>query len=1782
MAYQSLSSRIVTVIHTSRFWKSLQNALGTQLDMSTTYHPETDGQSERTIQTLEDMLRACVIDFGKGCENITIDLLLPAEVRDSQLTGPEIIQETTEKIVQIHQHLQAVRGRQRLPQKTRKAKSPIHWAIQNLEQMAPQRNQWKLWTVDQANSSKVLIPIIKVRWNSKRGHENTENPSVPSNDCLETLYSPSSSIPQLEYPPSVDQQSEFSQQESGLIVPVFQKGDDPIDAINHMMSFLTAVVTSRYPTTNNQLRNSSNPRQQATINNGRVTLQPIQGRQTSVAAGTSRTYTPGASGNNSGKQRTVICYNCKGEGHMSKQCTKPKRKRDDSWFKDKVLLVQAQASGQILHEEELAFLADPGIPEGQATQTVITHNAAYQADDLDAYDSDCDELNTAKVALMANLSHYGSDALSEVHNHDNVNNDMTNQVVQAMPSSEQSNVVNHSETEITSDSNIIPYSQYLIESQQVAVQNSNSSAQQDDLILSVIEQLKTQVVHCTKTNLENKSVNDTLTAELERYKEQVKVLKEGQNVDLKSQDNVSDSCAQSVEIDHLKRTLSEHLKEKESLLQTVTLLKNDFKKEESRNLDREIALEKQIKHLDNIVFKRDQSAQTVHMLTKPQFFYDNTTKQALGFQNPFYLKKAQQLEPMLYVGDIIQKTNPIVIPDSEETLTLAEESRSKMLLKHKDNMMQEKIKQIDTTPIDYAALNKLYKDFETRFVPQTELSAEQAFWSHNSVSSSEPDLSDRPTNVEVPKELPKVSMVNTSLKKLKYHLANFDVVVKERTTPTAITEGTWGFEHTKACFRDEIIPFVKALKDLFSTFNQQLVDELAEVQNVFYQMEQAVEQHRVESKTFEVKMNQALNENERLLEQVMSKDIVNLIVNSSMDFASVNVHECEKCLKLETELQKDFVEKEIYDKLFKRFTTLEKHCISLEVDTQLNQEIFQRDNSISNQSAPSFDQLFELNELKAQSQEKDMVIKKLKERIKSLSGNMDKDKIKQDLEEIETINIELDHRVTKLIAENEHLKQTYKQLYDSIKPARVRSKEQCADLTNQVNLKSVEISDLNACLQEKVLVITTLKDELRKLKQKDLANKEINTKPITPKLLNKRSAHSAYIKHTQEEAAVLRDLVDHIKANYPLDPTLESALAVTLMNKNKKVRFTKAITSSRNTIPKRTSTSNLASNKPMLSSTGVKPSTSTSGSQPSGYTKKDNIRQTPSSTQKNKVEAHPRKVKSSLKNKDNVVAPKGTAHVKHSKLNANSELKCVKCNGCMLFDNHDLCVLDYINNVNARAKSKSAKKQTKRKVWKPTGKMFTTIGYIWRPTGRTFTIVGNACPLTRITTTTEAPLRKPVDLDNETSNPAVTLVYSWKPRNSKTNVPVSKSKVLQSVSTNNKKPSHPNCPLVFGLLFSVGQFYDSNLEVAFRQHTCFIRNLEGVDLLTGSRGNNLYTLSLGDMMASSPICLLSKASKTKSWLWHRRLSHLNFGAINHLARHGLVRGLPKLKFEKDHLCSACAMGKSKKKPHKPKSEDTNQEKLYLLHMDLCGPMRVASVNGKKYILVIVDDYSRFTWVKFLRSKDEALDFIIKFLKMIQLRLKVPVRHIRTDNETEFVNQTLCEYYKKVGVSHKTFVSRSPQQNSVVERRNRTLIEAARTMLIYAKALLFLWAEAVATACYTQNRSIIRLRHDKTPYELLHDKLPDLSFFHVFGALCYPTNDSENLGKLQPKADIDFDELIVMASEHRSSGPALHEMTPATISSELVPNLPPSTPFVPPSRTDWDMLFQPLFDAQSST
>nr|GFC16301.1 hypothetical protein [Tanacetum cinerariifolium] len=351
---------------------------------------------------------------------------------------------------------------------------------------------------------------------------------------------------------------------------------------------------------------------------------------------------------------------------------------------------------------------------------------------------------------------------------------------------------------------------------------------------------------------------------------------------------------------------------------------------------------------------------------------------------PRYLKKAQQLKPNLYDGSVIGKSDVIVLPDSENTLMHAKESRSKMIAKQNDPQMIEK--KVITKPIDYATLNQLSTDFNTRFVPQTESYAEQAFWSQYSVQTDEPTHSGT-TIVEVLKELPKVSMVNSYLKKLKFHLASFDIVVKERTTATTITEGTWGFEHTKACFRDDIIPFVKNLKELFTSFDQCLIDEVTEVQKIFKQMKLAVEQH------------------------------------------------CAEKTKFQTEMEN-------------------------------------RDTVSSSESAPTFVKLFEINELKAQIQEKDTVILKLKEKLKSSSGDVKERKVERDVEELETLNLELDHKVTKLAAENNHLKQTYKQLFDSIKSSHVQSKEQCDDVINKVNLKLVEVADLNASLQEKVLVIT--------------------------------------------------------------------------------------------------------------------------------------------------------------------------------------------------------------------------------------------------------------------------------------------------------------------------------------------------------------------------------------------------------------------------------------------------------------------------------------------------------------------------------------------------------------------------------------------------------------------------------------------------------------------------------------------------------------------------------------
>ncbi|GJQ91048.1 retrovirus-related pol polyprotein from transposon TNT 1-94 [Tanacetum coccineum] len=546
--------------------------------------------------------------------------------------------------------------------------------------------------------------------------------------------------------------------------------------------------------------------------------------------------------------------------------------------------------------------------------------------------------------------------------------------------------------------------------------------------------------------------------------------------------------------------------------------KTNPRKKKLRILIQKLLWKRKLKNWTTLFVKMGQSAQTVHMLTKPQDFYDNNLKQNLGFQNPFYLKKAQQIRPMLYDGNVIAKETMISIADSEETLMLEEESRSKMLLKQK--------------LFDEQALHPIIDQYASS-----------------------------PVKIDALWELPK-------------------------TTPNALTEEEWGFEHTKVVFQNEIIPFLKTLKDIFIVFDKDLLNEVTEVQTIFNKMEAAVQQE----------------------------------------------------------------------------------------------------------------------------------------------------------------------------------------------------------------------------------------------------------------------AHEYYLKHTMEQAAILREVVEQAKSRNPLDSASYSACM-----------YVKLI-------------------QDLL-----------------GY------------------------VRDTFPN----------IHKASEKLVAVTPINKKKI----------------VRFANTTASSSNMPKVVQIILW-----------YLDSSCSKHMT--GDRSQLTNFI-----------------------------------------HKFLGTVKFDKDQVT------------KIMGYGDYQIGKVTFSRVYYVEGLGHNLFSIGSRGTNLYSLSIGDMMASSPICLLSKDTKTKSWLWHQCLSHLNFGALNHLARNGLVRGLPRLKFEKDHLCSTCAMGKSKKQSHKPKSEDTNQEKLYLLHMDLCGPMRVASVNGKRYILVIVDDYSWFTWVKFLASKDEALDFIIKFLKMIQVRLNAPVRNIRTDNGTEFVNQTLRDYYE---------------------------------------------------------------------------------------------------------------------------------------------------------------------------
>nr|GEZ35318.1 uncharacterized mitochondrial protein AtMg00810-like [Tanacetum cinerariifolium] len=783
--------------------------------------------------------------------------------------------------------------------------------------------------------------------------------TYPSNDFQSSVhhnvYNPSSSIPQVKHAPSVHQQSDFSQPDAGLVVPVFQKGDDSIDVINHMMSFLTAVVTSRGDKILWLLVCQDNTHQDQ--------VETIQGNRGPL-------------------------------------------------FVTTVLLVQAQENGQVLHEEELEFLANPGIAEAQSTQYVITNNAAYQADNLDAYDSDCDEINFAKIALMANLSHYGSDNLAE---------------------------------------------------------NSDFPIQQDVLILSVIEQLKTQVVNCTKINQDNKSVNEILTAELERYKEQKTnaiVIRDSEET-LMLEDRSRSKMIQKQKdpmmsekkvntkpnfVHSEKPNLSTRptIVEVPKELPKVSMVNSSLKKLKfhlasfdvtaflNGNLREEVYVSQPDGFVDadnpNHVYKLKKALYGLKQA--PRAWYDMLSSFLLsqdfskGSVDPTLFIRRNGNDLLLvqiYVDDIIFAASTLELCDLFANLMCSKFKMSMMgkisfflglQISHKprgifinqskyalESLKKYGFESCDPVDTPMVEKSKLDEDREGQAVDQSHYRGMIGTLLY--LTASRPDLQfaicmcaryqARPTEkhdssvaITAFADADHTGCQDTrrstsgSVQFLGERLISWS---SKRQKSAAISSTEAEYIALSGCCA-QILWMRSQLSDygldLFTSFDQYLIDEVSEVQKFFKQMEMAVEQNCATKFEFQSKMETVLKENDRLLKHALGVDIVNIVVNNCMNVNCLTVDACEQCVTTESELKIDFIKKENYEMLLKQYNTLEKHCISLELNNQLNTEIFQRDNYVSSsESAPNFAELFETNELKDQIPEKDTVILKLKEKIKS-------------------------------------------------------------------------------------------------------------------------------------------------------------------------------------------------------------------------------------------------------------------------------------------------------------------------------------------------------------------------------------------------------------------------------------------------------------------------------------------------------------------------------------------------------------------------------------------------------------------------------------------------------------------------------------------------------------------------------------------------------------------------------------------------------------------------------
>ncbi|GKB32550.1 hypothetical protein Tco_0871951 [Tanacetum coccineum] len=879
-----------------------------------------------------------------------------------------------------------------------------------------------------------------------------------------------------------------SQLDSGL-----SSADNLIENLTNTLALLTQSYKTYLPQTNNQLRTSSNPRNQATVQD---------------------TGTAGYGG----------ALNRVGNANPG----------------------QARQNGVALDKEQLLFLAggqdnvvDEDVDEQPVQDLALNVDNVFQADDCDAFDSDVDEAPMAQTMFMANLSFadpiydeaglsYDLDILSEVHDHDHYQDVVCEHHEEhEMHDDVQPNYVVDSHADYTSDSNMIPYDQYVKDNAVPVVQSNVSSVPNDAYMMIYNDMYEPHAQSVSKTT-RNTVVDNSLTAELATYKEQVELYERRARFELTEREQKIDEQLRIVitdrnikeenlkkELHSVKLQLASTINHNKSMVEEVTSLKKDFKQKENKYLEEFLDMKALKEKVEDKLYKQDQSLQTVHMLCKPKPYYDELNKVAIGYKNPLCLTRAKQVQPALYNGHEIIKTNhvPAIVHNTEDTLEIAEITRKKMNDKMKDpECVTHKVK-IAFLSVFHIKSHYEQKNYLATFTPQKQLTPEQIFWSQDLIKMKAEALK-RQTTASRPikaltvyppntpatlflRMLPTKSQVKINSFALIQRFLEFDKTCKNRITPTGLTEEERVFEQTKECYLTEVILFFKTLKEHFEGIQKALTKEIKEMKDIFKELEAEVDQNVVDRKHDEIERKNLLIANDNLIADCLSKEVFYVATNFELNVSRfTEMHDAHTivkahCLELKVELSnlRDKIQKDNQNELVKWFLNLEVNHLNLQLKYQNLKESFGNNPPSPARDTPDFDSVFVIEKMKASIQGKDNAIKKLRTQISQL-------------------------------------KET-------------RSE---ADRTLDFRTLDFQIAQLTEKVSNKVKSVT--KDHV-KLTVLAPGKYAIDVEPIPPHNRNNRAVYLDYLRHLKESVETLREIVEEAKVERPLDRSLVYACRYT-------------------------------------------------------------------------------------------------------------------------------------------------------------------------------------------------------------------------------------------------------------------------------------------------------------------------------------------------------------------------------------------------------------------------------------------------------------------------------------------------------------------------------------------------------------------------------------------------------------------------------------------------------------